>query len=148
MRLTVQGFIQVGGMHWASPHNINIFDVVIASTAMINILQCLKPTNKCWHSPPLFAFINTAAGPHFKCGCGKWSESWLSCNDSGSDRPIHKKIFVANFLLVQAMNLIVSNISCMSSISWWVPFQCHSGLVRVYSCCQVLNWARCETCSN
>ena len=108
--------------------------------------SCLKPTNKCWHSPPLLAFINTTAGLHFKCGCSQWSEPRVSCDDNASDRTIHTLFFVATSLFVPETNPIVSDISFISSICWWVPFQCHSRFVWVYSSCQVLHWSRSESC--
>ena len=117
------------------------------SIDILQINSCLKPTNKCWYSPSFLAFINTTAGPHFKYGCSQWSEPRVSCYDSGSDQTVHKLLFVATPLLVPEMNLIVSDI-WISNICWWVPFQYHTRLVWVYSCCQILHSSRSEICKH
>ena len=104
-------------------------------------------TNKCWHTHPLLADIITTAGSHFKSGSSQWSEPWLSCDDSGSGRSVQiHSLHIVAILLVPESNLIFSDISWISSISRWIPFQCHWRLVWVNSCCQVLNWVRSESC--
>ena len=103
-------------------------------------------TYKCCHSPPLLAYSITRAGSHFKSGVSQWSEPWLSCDDSGSGRSIHNLLIVATPLLVPETNLIFSDISWISSIGRWVPFQCHTRFVWVYNCFQVFNQVRNESC--
>ena len=112
--------------------------------------KCLSPTNKFRHSPPLSAYSITTvtAGSHFKSGVSQWSEPWLSCDDSGSGRSIHSLLNVATILLATKTNLIFSNISFRWGIAWWVPFQCNRRSMCVYSCFQVLNWIRSESCRN
>ena len=88
----------------------------------------------------------TTAGSHFKSGLSQWSEPWLSRDDSSSDRTFHSPLIVATLILIPETNLIVSDISCIFSIGWWGPVQCHRRFVWVYSCCQVLNWFRSESC--
>ena len=110
--------------------------------------KCLSPTNKFRHSPPLSAYIITTAGSHFKSGVSQWSEPRLSCDDSGSGRSIHSTLIVATVLLATKTNLIFSNISFRCGIGWWVPFQCNRRFMCVYSCFQVLNWIRSESCRN
>ena len=104
-------------------------------------------TNKCWHSFPLLAYIVTTICSHSKSGYSQWCESWLSSEYGSCDRTIQKFLLVTTADIVPETNLIVSDISWMSSIGRWVPFQCHSRFVRVYGCFQVFNWVRCESCS-
>ena len=114
---------------------------------LVNYLaECMLPTNKCRNSSPFLAYIITTTGSYIKSVHSQWSEPWLSCSDSGCGRPIHNLFIAATFLSVPETNLIFSDISSMSSIGWWVPFQCDTRLVCVYSSCQVLNWVRCESC--
>ena len=103
-------------------------------------------TNKSCCSPPLLTDTITTASFHFKSGYSQWSEPWLSCDNSGSGRPIHSTLIVAIPPLVPETNLIFSDISWISSIDWWVPFQYHTRLVWVYNCFQVFNQVRSESC--
>ena len=102
-------------------------------------------TYKCCHSPPLLTDIITTAGSHFKSGLSQWCEPWLSCDDGCSSRSIYNLLTVVTLFFVPETNLILSDISWISSISRWVPCQCHWRLVWVNSCCQVLNWVRSES---
>ena len=104
-------------------------------------------TYKCWHSP-LQAYIITTVGPHFKSECSQRFEPWLSWDDSGGGRTIHNLFTIETTVIIPEMNLIFSDISCVYSIGWWVPFQCDGRLVCVHICCQILNWVRSESCRN
>ena len=103
-------------------------------------------TYKYWSCPPFSAFFITTVGPHPKSECSQWSESWLSCDDSGSGRTIHNLFTMETTVIILETNLIFSDISC--SICWWVPVQCHRRLVWVYSSCQFWNLVWSESFKN
>jgi len=107
----------------------------------------LSHTYKCWHSPPLSAYIITTVGPHFESECSQWSEPWLSCDDWGSGRPIHKQFTMKTTVIILEMNFILGDISRACSIGWWVPVQCHRRLVCIYSSSQILNCVWSQSCS-
>ena len=104
-------------------------------------------TYKCWYSLPLLAYTITTVGPHFESKCRQWSEPWLSCDDSGSGRTIHKLFTMETTVMILEMNFIFSDISCMCSIGWWVPVQCHRRIVCIHYCCQIFNWVWSESCA-
>ena len=91
-------------------------------------------TYKSWFSHPLLACITTAVGPHFESECSQWSEPWLSCDDSGSGRTIHKPFTMETTVIIE-MNFIFSDISRISSVGRRVPVQCHRRFACIHSSC-------------
>ena len=77
----------------------------------------LSHTYKCWHSPPLSAYIINTVGPHFESECSQWSEPWLSCDDWGSGRPIHKQFTMETTVVI------------LEGISYLVTYPAHVALV-------------------
>ena len=104
-------------------------------SATIKIAKC---TCILWHSAPFSSTLSTPCSD-FKVICHVWNEAIFQCNDNTWWWSIHSS-------WLPVIRLSVTNvIHChISSIGWWVPFQCHWSLVCVCNHCQVFNWVRSE----